>query len=253
MKRAPIQKLILILILVSPLALVGVSLIPRPLHYEVPALGDRSEPAPYRRHPGREYIDLNGPWRFRLPGEAKWNEVAIPHTFNTLPGLEGYVGPVEYEKDIEIASIDGHWFLHFLEVRNKARVSVNAQPVGSHATGYTSFSFDIAPYLEAGRNTISGIADNTLDGDHPPNLIGWTNYGGITREAFIEHTAGCYLDDIEISPALQSSCRRLSLAPCFSCSCSGVTSSSRSSPATCSTACERANTQEGSDPGLKKR
>lgn len=150
-------------------------------------------------------MDLNGEWNFRLPEEKVWTQVDVPHTFNVFRGLDGYVGPVEYEKRFTLEAVAPHNFLHFLEVRNKAQVFVNGHEAGTHETGYTSFSFDVTPWLKEGKNIITAVVDNSLDDDHPPNLIGWKNYGGITREAFLEQAPEVYSDRVVVRTDLRFS------------------------------------------------
>ena len=102
-------------------------------------------------------ISLCGQWRFvadsadysaGLPAEAMI--VNVPHTYNTMEGLEDYAGRAWYERRLHVPmEMKGRQLrLQFEAVYHDATVYVNGQKVkaGRHVgKGYTPFSVDITP------------------------------------------------------------------------------------------------------------
>lgn len=123
-------------------------------------------------------VNFNKNWKF-LKGDPKdgakpefndagWRSLDLPHDYSiegdfTTKGeaesgfLLGGVGwyrkhiavPQKYEGKSIILNFDG--------VYMNADVYVNGKKLGSHPYGYTSFSFDISPYL-----TYDGVSDNVI-------------------------------------------------------------------------------------------
>lgn len=140
----------------------------------------------------REYIDLNGAWKFRFGRDGKdpeeigvdegwyakeyadddWDEVdvPIPWDLHDTPGFDTYDGDnygegtafrdgyAWYRKRI---SVDRSWEqqavkLNFLAASYSARIYVNGTLVGEHEGGHTPFSLDVGDELLAGEeNTIA--------------------------------------------------------------------------------------------------
>ena len=55
--------------------------------------------------------------------------------------------------------VKGRVLLHFGAVDYDARVWINGTEVGRHKGGYTSFTFDITAYVQAGANDIAVYAE----------------------------------------------------------------------------------------------
>ena len=115
---------------------------------------DLSYPRPQLRR--RDWISLDGPWRFAFDGALAWripNDVdAWTHTIEVpfapeCPrsgiGDQGFHRAVWYEREFEIDPKllgDGRrLILHFGAVDYHARVWVNDVPVAEHQGGHTPF------------------------------------------------------------------------------------------------------------------
>ncbi|MFI3212136.1 MAG: glycoside hydrolase family 2 TIM barrel-domain containing protein, partial [Eubacteriales bacterium] len=89
--------------------------------------------------------------------------------------------------------------LCFEAVGHIARVYVNDRFVGEHFGGYTSFSFDIAPYVSFGSdNFIRVEVDSRETNNLPPfgNVIDYMTYGGIYREVYLLVKPSLYIEDV---------------------------------------------------------
>jgi beta-galactosidase len=145
--------------------------------------------------------------RIAEPGfdDSRWPAVALPHTWSTYETtgeLHPFIrNPSErddaywwygwgwYRKRFELAADVGgrRIFLEFDGVQKYSRVYLNGTYVGEHKGGYTSFSLDITPHVNVGRENILAVAVSNrrddLFGRIPPMTAGnWNVYGGIYRD-----------------------------------------------------------------------
>ena len=147
-------------------------------------------------------ISLCGDWRFiadsadyskGLPNKAV--KVNVPHTYNTMEGLEDYAGKAWYEKKLEIpVSLKGHQLrLEFEAVYHDAIIYVNGKKAGSHlGKGYTPFKIDITKLVKYGsENSIVVEVDNSYSELNFPfkRAFDWANDGGIYRKVNL-HVSG---------------------------------------------------------------
>ena len=65
--------------------------------------------------------------------------------------------------------VKGRVLLHFGAVDYDARVWINGTEVGRHKGGYTSFTFDITAYVQAGANDIAVYAEDDLRSGKQPH------------------------------------------------------------------------------------
>ncbi|WOO40615.1 sugar-binding domain-containing protein [Rubellicoccus peritrichatus] len=150
----------------------------------------------------RERLSFNSDWKFFL-GEAdhlaqmvgfddeEWRVLNVPHDWSIeqpfskdnppqnawLPGGIGW-----YRKQFELSAEDASQYveLQFDGVYKHAKVWVNGEFVGVQYDGYTSFYFDISPYVKEGTNLIAVRADNSLQ----PNCR-WYTGSGIYRNVWL--------------------------------------------------------------------
>ena len=172
-------------------------------------------------------ISLCGQWRFvadsadysaGLPAEAMI--VNVPHTYNTMEGLEDYAGRVWYERRLHVPmEMKGRQLrLQFEAVYHDATVYINGQKAaikreqsdarinsterelarpkvkaGSHiGKGYTPFSVDITPYVHFGQeNRLVVEVNNSYSTYNFPykRAFDWANDGGIYRKVSL-HVSG---------------------------------------------------------------
>jgi len=168
---------------------------------------------------GRVTRTINRDWTFNYfpapqldtaPGmlaydDRRWPAVAVPHTwstFETTRELHPFIQAAA-ERD------DPYWwhgwgwyrkrfvpgpelvgrrvFAEFDGVQKYSRVYLNGRFVGEHKGGYTSFSFDLTPYVRPGAENVLAVAVSNRRDDHfggiaPMTAGNFNVYGGIYRD-----------------------------------------------------------------------
>ena len=155
----------------------------------------------------RERLNFDKDWRFLLGDSAQmaqaeyndswWRRLDVPHdwaiegdfyvgnpsgaTGGALPGGVGW-----YRKHFSInreAISDNRYFLEFDGVYMNSTVYVNGQKVGNRPYGYSSFEYDITPYVKDGENVVAVRVDNS---DQPNSR--WYSGCGIYRHVWLTET-----------------------------------------------------------------
>jgi beta-galactosidase len=154
----------------------------------------------------RKIIPFDSNWKFYL-GDASgarqitfndtaWRTLNIPHDWSiegqnleTEPG-EGNVGYFPtgvgwYRKTFNIEKLkrDSKWSIEFDGVYMNSDVWINGQHLGKYPYGYSSFSYDITPYLKTKGNVIAVRVDNSQQ----PNSR-WYTGSGIYRHVRLVET-----------------------------------------------------------------
>lgn len=131
---------------------------------------------------------LNDSWAFKKGADGPWEQVTVPHTWNSEDAMDDtpgyYRGQGTYRRSLRLdsAAAAKRWYLKFDGVNQTARVMVNGKEAGSHIGGYTAFVVDITPFVNFGAdNAIEVVADNSHNADIPPLSADFTFYGGIYR------------------------------------------------------------------------
>ena len=154
---------------------------------------------------GRRSIDLDFDWRFKLgdtpsgfhPGldDSDWRTVQLPHDWS----IEGPFGP-EYASGTGYAPGGVGWYrkhftlgpeaagrrvaVEFDGVYQNAEVWINGQLVGRRPYGYSSFQYDLTPYLDPlGENLLAVRVDHTKFADSR-----WYTGSGIYRHVRLRLT-----------------------------------------------------------------
>ena len=148
--------------------------IPRPEH---------PQPQMKREH----WKNLNGEWDFSFDfgcsgidqkwqeGKTDWEKKILvpfcPESDLSGIGYKDYMDAVWYHKTVELTEVEvkGRVLLHFGAVDYDARVWINGTEVGRHKGGYTSFTFDITAYVQAGANDIAVYAEDDLRSGKQPH------------------------------------------------------------------------------------
>lgn len=152
---------------------------------------------------------LNGNWKF-YPGDepgadfmgyddSAWRTVTLPHDWsveypfsrNNASGT-GYLpgGTAWYRKHFTLTEDPAGRTvrLFFGGVYKHAKVWINSYYLGFHAYGYTSFGYDITPFVRAGENVISVRVEHNDVADSR-----WFTGSGIWRDVTLEVTgAACF-------------------------------------------------------------
>lgn len=126
--------------------------------------------------------------------DSAWRRVTLPHDWAVehpfdicwasgtgyLPGGTGW-----YRKHFQLSEEDAarRVRLTFQGVYKHAKVWINSNYLGQHAYGYTSFSFDITPYVRSGENVISVRVEHEDVADSR-----WYTGSGIDRHVLLTVT-----------------------------------------------------------------
>ncbi|RKE55857.1 sugar-binding domain-containing protein [Sphingobacterium detergens] len=155
---------------------------------------------------------INADWQFQLEtagagqsatalNEQAWKSVILPHDWGVklplspnLASATGYLpgGIGWYRKQLSIPAEDQgkKIFLYFEGVYNRSEVFVNGKSVGKRPNGYVSFSYDISPYIEFGKeNTIAVKVDHSKSADSR-----WYTGSGIYRDVWLVKANPVHLD-----------------------------------------------------------
>ena len=145
-------------------------------------------------------MDLD--WRFHLGDAADagfmgyddraWRRVTLPHDWAVEHPFDpshasgtGYLpgGTAWYRKHFSLdeSAMGKRVRLTFQGVYKHAKVWINSNYLGNHAYGYTSFSFDISPFVKAGENVIAVRVEHNDVADSR-----WYTGSGIDRHVTLE-------------------------------------------------------------------
>lgn len=160
----------------------------------------------------RQLFDFG--WRFALgehdgaaaPGfdDSSWRRIDLPHDWSIEGQFDreapsgndsGYLptGTGWYRKafDVPKDSKDKRISLYFEGVYMCSEVYVNGKQVGSWPYGYTSFSYDITPYINVGgRNVVAVRVDNSRQKNSR-----WYTGSGIYRHVWLVTTGQMHIDN----------------------------------------------------------
>ena len=172
-----------------------------------------------------DWQNLNGLWENAIvPAQSKQpsefqGEILVPFCAeSSLSGVGKEVGAKNalwYKRNFAVPTA---WrgrdvMLNFGAVDWQADVWVNGVKVGSHTGGYTPFSFNISPALNAkGANElVVRVWDPTDEGVQPrgkqvarPNGIWYTPVTGIWQTVWLEPVARVHIENVKILPDIDS-------------------------------------------------
>ncbi|MDD4604790.1 MAG: glycoside hydrolase family 2 TIM barrel-domain containing protein, partial [Dysgonamonadaceae bacterium] len=172
-----------------------------------------------------EWQNLNGLWNYAiLPAGQQVpsnfdGEILVPFAVeSSLSGVQKMLGKENelwYQRKFTVPSKwrNNKVLLHFGAVDWKADVWVNDVKVGQHTGGYAPFSFDITPTLKNGgaNKLVVKVWDPTDEGFQPrgkqvnkPEGIWYTPVSGIWQTVWIEPVPDHYIENIKITPDIDS-------------------------------------------------
>lgn len=152
-----------------------------------------------------EHYLWNDGWQFAPVFEEAWPAlkgevpgfapVRLPHTVRQLP--YNYCDEEDYQLVScyrRVFSAPERWrgkavLVTFGAVAQEATVYCNGQLLGVHRSGYTAFTYDLAPTLVyGGENVLTVRCDSRESLDQPPfgNVIDYLTYGGIYRDVTLD-------------------------------------------------------------------
>ena len=143
--------------------------------------------------------DISGAEKTSFP-DQKWRELDLPHDWSiegsfkpdnpatnsgaSLPGGIGW-----YRKTFSVTDISTkHRFIQFDGIYMNSTVWINGQLLGNRPFGYSTFQYDLTPYLNEGENVIAVKVDNSLQ----PNSR-WYSGSGIYRHVWLSTTSAVHV------------------------------------------------------------
>jgi len=164
----------------------------------------------------RTVRSLNEGWKFRRqtsPGggtepefleaikpaynDSSWESVWLPHTWDATPdnpfATSGHFRGIGWYRNR--LQVPPEWqgrmvWLHFKGAFQVTNVWVNGRHAGEHVGGYTSFAFDVTPYLLLGKPNLLAVKVDSVPSPFiaPTDETNVAQYGGIYRSVFLEVT-----------------------------------------------------------------
>jgi beta-galactosidase len=148
---------------------------------------------------GRERRRFDDNWQFCLGGaptgaeptdESAWRPVHLPNDYVVEGGFDRHGDsshgfrpkPVGWYRRRFAISVrpDRRYWLEFDGVYRDSTVSLNGHVIGGHRSGYTSFCFDVTPYLNSRGDNLLAVR---VDPTH--NEGWWYEGGGIYRHVWL--------------------------------------------------------------------
>ncbi|MGA7723461.1 MAG: glycoside hydrolase family 2 TIM barrel-domain containing protein [Ignavibacteriaceae bacterium] len=160
---------------------------------------------------GREKILFDYGWKFLQAdtkgaeqtnfNDTRWRTLNLPHDWSIegefkedakTKGAGGYLptGIGWYRKHFNLSAdhTGQNIWIEFDGVYMNSDVWINGQHLGKHPYGYTSFYYDLSPYVEKGENLIAVRVDNSLQ----PNSR-WYSGSGIYRHVWLNIAGALHL------------------------------------------------------------
>ncbi len=140
-----------------------------------------------------ERIDLNGYWDWKLPG-GMWQRRLVPSSYTC-------VGTATFQKELALNLPPGRRaFLCFDGIAYKGKVWCNDAYLGEMLP-YVPYQFDVTDSIAGGHDPSPGFNRIRVDveditADYGPTG-GWEDYGGITRDVYVELRDPLWIDDVQ--------------------------------------------------------
>ena len=168
------------------------------------------------------FLNLNGVWQCEfceseeIPSEFSY-DIVVPFSPETpLSGVNRKLKSNEYlvynrPFDLPENFNKGRVFIHFGAVDQIAKVYLNGNFVGVHHGGYTSFSFDISPFVQEHNILNVVVRDLTEKNEYSRGKqktkrggIWYSAQSGIWQTVWLESTPDEYISNIRITPDLDN-------------------------------------------------
>ncbi len=188
---------------------------------------------PRSEHPRPQFYrptweTLNGPWSFEIdnsrsglarglsdPKAALKDTIIVPFCPQSrLSGIEhkDFILGLWYQRHISVseANLEKIVRIHFGAVDDTCTLFVNGKKAGTHVGGYTSFSFDITPFLFAGDNVLTlYVEDDERDPMIPRGKqseefyshgCDYTRTSGIWQSVWLEFLPKTHIESFRLIP-----------------------------------------------------
>ena len=162
----------------------------------------------------RERINFDKGWRFVLAdsvqmsapeyNDAKWRTLNVPHDWaiegdfsasapsgNSGGALPGGIGWYRKTFNVDNADKGKQFYIDFDGVYMNAKVWINGTLLGQRPYGYSSFRYDMTPYIKYGEKNVVAVR---VDNSDQPNSR-WYSGCGIYRHVWINKTEKIHVAD----------------------------------------------------------
>lgn len=157
---------------------------------------------------GRQRMNINRTWKFHLGDMAgaekadfndnNWIDAHLPHSFSVPYFMykDVYHGYGWYRKHLNVTPemANKNVTIEFEGSFIQTEVYINDNKVGSHTGGYTTFSFDLTPYLHEGDNVLAIRVNNLWNARVAPRAGDHQFSGGIYRDVWLNVTDRLHVD-----------------------------------------------------------
>lgn len=151
----------------------------------------------------RKVTSINQGWEFSLDAFETAKCVSLPHSIDEGEiGFEASGGvnrqqPAWYRRKFVWEGGGAHQFLHFEAIMGKCRIKLNGRLVAEHFGGFLPIHAEITDALRRGENLLEVWCDNSNDPTYPPGkpqeLLDFSYFGGIYRDAYLIETSDAYV------------------------------------------------------------
>ena len=121
---------------------------------------------------------------FRKNTQEQWQTVSLPHTWNNMDGQDGGAdydrGEHQYTIALPNPVAGKRQFIQFEGANHIATVSVNGTLLGKHEGGFSTFRFELTPYMKSSDNELLVTVDNRESHVYPQQAD-FTFFGGLYR------------------------------------------------------------------------
>lgn len=155
----------------------------------------------------RRVETLTTGWEFSLDNFRTHKKVALPHSIDEGEiGFEASGGvnrqqPAWYRRSFMWKRNGARQFLHFEAIMGKSRITLNGNVVAEHFGGYLPVHSEVTGLLKEGKNLLEVWCDNSNDPTYPPGkgqeVLDFTYFGGIYRDAYLIETGEAYVSDTD--------------------------------------------------------
>jgi beta-galactosidase len=177
-----------------PGLIIGLLFIGLPASYAQPETikvnGDSRQRLTFNNNWSFQTGDISGAEKTALNDQA-WRSVRLPHDWSiegefdehaSTGGPGGYLptGIAWYRKHFVLPETSQNVWIEFDGVYMNSEVWINEHYVGKNVYGYTSFFYDITPYIQSGENLIAVKVDNSIQRNSR-----WYSGSGIYRNVWL--------------------------------------------------------------------
>lgn len=144
---------------------------------------------------------LTDEWSFHRENEKSY-EVTLPHTYNAVDGQLGtsmWRGKGIYKKEIELSAeeLKNKMYLEIGAAAMVSIVKINEKTIYENTCPYSLYRVEINDHVNAGKNQIEIITDNSPNDAVYPQMADFSFYGGIYRTVKLIYAPQIHFDYLD--------------------------------------------------------